>query len=123
MNSKQNFGPKSSSVELARKRATAARIIFISICLALLTAAVALPSGFFASVSAAIQQAAKRTVTPTVKPPAGVRVSKPAQIVSQGKINLDGSITAGKMVTDAPILRTTDEIMADQASRPSKGEA
>ncbi len=120
MESNKNLGPKNSSTQPACQKASAARVIILSVCFALLAVGVALPSGFFTTVTAAIQQAAKKTVTPAATPPPGVRLSKPAQIVSQGKISADGTITPSKMVTDAPIARTTAEIMADQAARPAQ---
>ncbi|HST23211.1 MAG TPA: C25 family cysteine peptidase [Blastocatellia bacterium] len=109
------------SLEPQRKRAKISVIIILSFCLAVLAAGAALPTGFLANASAAIQNAAKqnaakRTVSPAPKP---VRTSKPSQIISPGKQNPDGSSTASKIVTDQGIERTMDEITADQQARPA----
>jgi hypothetical protein len=98
--------------------ARSVRLFILPACITLLVVFVVLPSVFFTNVKAAAQQAAKKTVTGAVAPPPGVRLSKPAQILSASKLHADGSITAGKMVTDAPIQRTTAELMTDQAARP-----
>src|SRR5215210_4025207 len=104
------------SMRLERKRISASRIIILSICLAVFAAGSALPSGYMAKVSAAIQNAAKRAVAPAPKSPKpAVRQSKDAQIVSQGGVSADGSITPDKLITDAPIERTMADIMAEQA--------
>ncbi|HTG16155.1 MAG TPA: hypothetical protein VK747_12975, partial [Blastocatellia bacterium] len=112
--------PSDKSIQPDRKRISALRVMILSVCLAILAGA-ALPSGYLTSVSAAIQQAARRTTTPAPRAKAApaVRQSKEAQIVSQGKVNPDGSITPGQIITDQPIQRTTAEIMADQLSRPA----
>jgi peptidase C25-like protein len=115
-----------SSRQTEQSGARAARVLIISLCLVILTAAAALPSGFAARVSAAIQQAAKRTVTPAPKPKPGapvVRQSKEAQLISQGKVNADGTITPDQIITDNPIQRTTAELMADEASRPAQSRS
>jgi hypothetical protein len=121
MRNTNDFNQTSPSVERARKRTSASRIIILSACLAVLAAGAALPSGYLAKVSAAMQQAAKRAVTPAPKSPkaAAPRVSKPAQVVSQGKVSPDGSITPDQLITDQPIERATSDIMADQLSRPA----
>ncbi|HVG18249.1 MAG TPA: hypothetical protein VNI02_04290, partial [Blastocatellia bacterium] len=70
-------------------------------------------------MSAAIQNAAKRTVAPAPKSPkAAPRQSQPAQVLSESQVNADGSIAAGQLITDKPIERTVADIMADQLSRP-----
>ncbi|MGA9772807.1 MAG: C25 family cysteine peptidase [Blastocatellia bacterium] len=115
-NDRNRTGP---SLEPERKRTKVSAIIILSLCLAVVTAGAALPSGFLANVSAAIQQAAKRVVRPAPKSPKAARQSKPSEAVSQGKLNPDGSSTAGKIVTDQPIERTMAEITADQAARPA----
>ena len=107
------------SLQPERKRAKISGIIILSLCLAVLTAGAVLPEGFWANVSAAIQQTAKRTVKPAPKSPKPARTSKPSQIISPGKQNPDGSATASKIVTDSPIERTMGEIAADQLARPA----
>src|SRR5215210_7548654 len=107
------------SMQLERKRISASRIIIVSICLAVFAAGSALPSGYIAKVSAAIQKAAKRAVAPAPKSPKPApRQSKDAQVISQSQLNADGSITAGQIITDNPVGRTVAEIMAEQSLRP-----
>ncbi|HJQ71675.1 MAG TPA: C25 family cysteine peptidase [Blastocatellia bacterium] len=102
----------------------ASRVMFAAILLTIL-AGVAVPSGLLTKASAAMQEAARRAgiVAPTKspKPVRPVRQSKDSQFVSESVTNPDGTITAGKIITDAPIRRSTDEIMADQALAPAKG--
>jgi len=99
-----------SSIRISHGRARASRILILTLCLAVLGAAAALPSGFAARVSATIQQAAGRVTTPAPKPKPGARVlrqSKDSQIVSQGKANDDGTIIPDKIISDQPIQQTT----------------
>jgi hypothetical protein len=124
MRSEDRLRISDSPVRSARHRSRASRIIVIAICLTLLAVGACLPSGFFASVSAAVQQAAKRVTAPAAKPakpgaPAP-RQSQPAQVVGKGKVNADGSATADQLITDFPIERTTADIMTDQANRPAQ---
>ena len=126
MKNSKSVNRMGSSIQLEQGGAKRARVLILSLCLAALAVGAALPTGFLAKVSAAAQQAARRTVTPAPKPKPGapaVRQSKDAQVVSQGKANPDGSITPDKIITDNPIERTTAEIMADQATRPQQDEA
>jgi hypothetical protein len=114
-----------STEQASRRRSRETRVLLAAILLALF-ASVAVPSGLLTKVSAAMQNAAKRTGAAAakspkaVKPAPGVRQSKDAQIVSQSVTNPDGTITPGKIITDQPIQRTMAEIMADQALAPSK---
>jgi hypothetical protein len=110
----------SPSLHPESKRLKISGIIILSLCLAVLAAGTALPTGFLANVSAAIQQAAKRNISPVPKSPKAPRQSKSSQIISQGKLNPDGSGTAGKLITDQPIERTMDEITAEQLARPAQ---
>lgn len=108
----------SKHAENARERAL--RIVALSTVLAVLAIGAALPSNFLTRVDA--QKAAKRTTAPAARSekPGGptTRRSRDAQIISQSQANADGTITAGKVITDEPIEMSTDVIMADQASRP-----
>ncbi|HYV05194.1 MAG TPA: hypothetical protein VFB82_11435, partial [Blastocatellia bacterium] len=105
-----------------RNTKNVSRVMILSIILSVLAAGAALPSGYLTKVSAAIQKAARRTATPAPRVPRG-RQSKEAQIVAQGKLNPDGSITPSQIITDQPIQRTTADIMEDQASRPVQQSA
>ena len=107
-----------SSIRIMQGRARASRILIISFCLVVMAGAAALPSGLAARVNAAIQQAASRTTTTAPKPRA-LRQSKESQIVSEGKVNPDGSIIPDRIITDQPIQQTSAEIMAAQALAPS----
>ncbi len=100
------------------------RVMLAAMLLALL-AGIAVPSGLLTKVSAAMQDAAKRVgvVTPKSPKPAGaVRQSKDSQFVSESVTNPDGTITAGKIITDLPVQRSSADIMADQSLAPVKGE-
>ena len=118
-----NANQTDSSIRISHGRARASRVLILTLCLAVLGVAAALPSGFAARVSAAIQQAASRVTTPAAKPKPGARVlrqSKDSQIVSQGKAIEDGTIIPDKIISDQPIQQTTAEIMEAQAMAPSK---
>lgn len=108
------------SLKPERKRAKVSAIIILSFCLAILTAVAVLPAGFLANVSAAIQQAAKRVINPASQSLSLALLSKPSELVSQAKLNPEGSATAAKIVTDQPINRTMAEITADQLARPAQ---
>jgi hypothetical protein len=117
-----------SPEQASRGRTREARILLAAALLALF-ASVAVPSGLLTKVSAAMQNAKKRSGAAAarspkaVKPAPGVRQSKDSQVISQSVTNPDGTITAGKIITDQPVERTTAEIMADQAlSRPLSSE-
>jgi peptidase C25-like protein len=118
MTSSNGLNSSNPSIQPGRKRVIALRIVILSLCLTAAAAGLALPTGFLAKVSAAVQQAAKRTVTPAPKKSAAQ--PKPAQVVSQGKVNPDGSIIPDQIITDHPALRTTADIMAEQAARPAQ---
>ena len=114
-----------SPEQAARGRVRGMRILLAAALLALL-AGVAVPSGLLTKVSAAMQSVKKRTGAAAakspkaVKPAPGVRQSKDAQVLSQSVTNPDGTITAGKIITDQPIQRSMDDIMADQARASTK---
>ena len=117
-----------SPEQASRGRVRETRILLAAVLLALF-ASVAVPSGLLTKVSAAMQSSKKRTGAAAakspkaVKPAPGVRQSKDSQVISQSVTNPDGTITAGKMITDQPVQRTTAEIMADQAvARPVPAE-
>jgi hypothetical protein len=124
MRNTKNLSPANPSIQPERKKTSASRMIILSVCLAVLAAGSALPSGFLSKVSAAMQKAAKRTVAPapkspkSAKPATPVRLSKESQVVSQGKVNPDGTIIPDQIITDSPIERTMTDITADQALRP-----
>jgi Domain of unknown function (DUF4214) len=74
-------------------------------------------------VDAAGQQRARRSITSVSRPtksnkqgPA-LRRSRNAQILSQGRINPDGSIVPDHLVTDEPIQETTADLMVAQLLR------
>ncbi len=119
-----------SPEQASRGRTRETRILLAAVLLALF-AGVAVPSGLLAKVSAALQNGKKETgaaaaavKTPrAVKPPPGARQTKDSQFVSESVTNPDGTITAGKIITDQPVLRTSAEIMVDQAMAPAKGDS
>jgi hypothetical protein len=108
-----------------RRKSRVSRVMLAAIFLAL-SAGIAVPSGFLTKVGAAVQDAARRTgvIAPKSLKPGKpvVRQSKDSQIVSESVANPDGTITAGKIITDLPIERSTADIMSDQVLAPSKGE-
>jgi hypothetical protein len=124
MSNSNNLNSKGIPNQPERKRISASRVILLSVCLAVFAAAgAALPAGFLTKASAAMQQAAKRTVTPAAKSAKAApapRQSKDSQIISESRLNPDGTITAGQIITDSPIERTTADIMAEQALRPAQ---
>src|ERR1044071_512184 len=116
--------PKTANASPGRKRTGAIRVTLISLCLAAGAFAIGAPSGVMTKVSAAIQQAARRTgiVAPKPGKPAP-RQSQPAQVLSKGQINPDGTITPDQLLTDRPIERLMSDIMADQLARPAQEKA
>jgi hypothetical protein len=111
--------------ELAPRRKTrVSRVMLAAIFLAL-SAGIAIPSGLLTKAGAAVQDAARRTgvIAPKSLKPGKpvVRQSKDSQVISESVTNPDGTITAGKIITDQPIERSTADIMADQALAPAKG--
>jgi hypothetical protein len=126
MRTSKKLNPTEPSRQPQCQRISPRRMIMVAACLALLAVGVALPSGFLTRVSAAIQNAAKRTVAPAPKSPKSarrapaIRQSQEAQFVSPSQTNPDGSVIPGKLITDTPIEQTTAEIMDAQASQPSK---
>lgn len=100
------------------------RRVLLAAMLLTLLAGIAVPSGLLTKVGAAVQDAARRAgvaAPKSPKPARAVRQSKDSQIVSESVTNPDGTITAGKIITDLPIQRTTEELMADQALAPARG--
>src|SRR5687767_2363677 len=86
------------------------RVLLAAILLTLL-AGIAVPSGLLTKVGAAVQDAARRAgvaAPKSPKPARAVRQSKDSQIISESVTNPDGTITAGKIITDLPIQRTTE---------------
>src|SRR5262249_24561312 len=51
---------------------------------------------------------------------AGLRQSGASRVVSESHQNADGTITAGQILTDAPLQQTSRDIMAEQFARPSQ---
>src|SRR5258706_3792853 len=101
MINRKKLHPIGRSMQPARKRIRSLRIIIVIVGLVVITVGLALSSGFLTKVSAAIQNAAKRTVTPapkspkSTKPTPTARQAKEAEVGSQSQTKPDGSITPG----------------------------
>jgi hypothetical protein len=121
MRNSNDLNSAGPSLRPRRKRTSVSRITLVSICLAVLAAGSALPSGYLTKVSAAIQQAAKKAVRPAPKPAKpGARQSGEAQVLSQSQTNPDGTITPGLIITDSPVEQTVADIMVRQFARPQQ---
>ncbi len=102
------------------------RIAAFLFCLAMLSAGVFLPSDAQTKTRGGGQKGVVRTRVSAPKLPKSgqpATQSRDVQILSESQINADGSITPGRMLTDAPIARSVAEIMDEQASRPTQNTA
>ena len=111
----RNVPPRGRSEKL-----TYLRLLILLACVSFLGATL-FPG--FGPASARVQQRARRAITSPSKSPTSrkqtppIRRSRNAQVLSQGRMNADGSIIPDQLLTDQPIQRTTAQIMAAQEER------